>query len=68
MNDETTSYAVQDEHGNGNALRFSTPERAQLYADDLALRWTACPDMHVVPSTDPVYEGRAATWLDKVSP
>lgn len=34
----------------GNALTFDTTEEAELYAQDLAARWTAVRDWRVVPA------------------
>jgi hypothetical protein len=38
----------------GNALRFATPTEADVYAADLASRWTLVRDWRVVESADPV--------------
>jgi len=38
----------------GNAMRFATKEEAQLWLDDLIMRWFAVVDTRVVESTDPV--------------
>jgi hypothetical protein len=38
----------------GNALRFATEREAQIYADDLAMRWTAVRETRVVASDEPV--------------
>jgi len=37
-----------------NALRFATAKEAHDYAQDLAMRWTACADWRAEPSEDPV--------------
>ena len=42
----------------GNGLRFATKAEAEVYAIDLALRWTAVRDWRVVECTDPVNEPR----------
>jgi hypothetical protein len=42
----------------GNALRFATPEEAELYVADLMYRWTAVRETCVVESDDPV----SYTW------
>jgi hypothetical protein len=38
----------------GNALRFTTPAEAEVYAADLAGRWTSVRETRVVESADPV--------------
>lgn len=38
----------------GNALRFATKEEAEIYVDDLMMRWTAVRDTRVVECDDPV--------------
>ena len=38
----------------GNGLRFETRKLAEVYAQDLAMRWTSVTDWRVVESTDPV--------------
>jgi hypothetical protein len=38
----------------GNAVRFATETEAQMYALDLACRWTAVRETRVVPSHEPV--------------
>ena len=38
----------------GNALRFATEREAQIYVDDLAMRWTAVRETRVVASDEPV--------------
>lgn len=40
----------------GNSLRFETRKLAEVYAQDLASRWTLVSDWRVVESTDPVTE------------
>lgn len=37
-----------------NALRFATEKEAQVYVDDLMMRWTAVRDTRVTESDDPV--------------
>jgi hypothetical protein len=44
----------------GNALRFSTREKAEAYVADLAARWTLVIETRVVESEDPVNEGGRA--------
>lgn len=41
-----------------NGLRFPTKEAAEVYALDLAMRWTSVRDWRVVESSDAVTEGR----------
>jgi hypothetical protein len=54
----------------GNAMRFATEAEADIYAADLALRWTLVRDIRVVESPDPVnytiVDGRLKA-LDNVS-
>ena len=38
----------------GNGLRFATKREAEVYVDDLMMRWTAVRDTRVVESDDPV--------------
>lgn len=59
----TVSFKVEviaDSSGEwcSNALRFSTEEGAREYGQDLWSRWTAVKEWRVMPSTDPVTEGR----------
>lgn len=41
-----------DRDWNSNGLRFTTPEAAEDYALDLAMRWTAVRDWTVLPSDE----------------
>jgi hypothetical protein len=45
-----------------NALRFASETEAQIYAVDLAIRWTAVRDTRVVESGDPV----TSAWINGV--
>jgi hypothetical protein len=54
-----TSYkpevqADASNHWSSNGCRFATHAEADLYARDLAWRWTAVRDARVVESADPV--------------
>lgn len=38
----------------GNALRFETKREAEIYVDDLMMRWFAVRDTRVVEVEDPI--------------
>jgi hypothetical protein len=49
-----------------NGLRFRTERAAELYATDLAGRWTLCSDSRTLPSDDPVTEDSTTVdWAER---
>jgi hypothetical protein len=51
----------------GNQLRFATAAEAEIYVQDLMMRWTAVQDTRVVPSDDPVTDRIVDNRMEKVA-